>query len=50
MKHLRRLVGRTKTDRIRNTITREEVGQQPLIQVVEKKQLVVWPHSDDVKK
>lgn len=44
MKYLRRLVGRTKRDRIRNIITREEVGQQPLIQEVEKRQLQWYGH------
>lgn len=44
MKYLRRPVVRTKRDRIRNTITREEVGQQPLIQEVEKRQLQWYGH------
>lgn len=44
MKYLRRIVGRTKRDRIRNTVTREEVGLEPLIQEVEKRQLKWYGH------
>ena len=44
MKFLRRSVGKTKRDRIRNTIIRKETEQLPLTQQLENKQLQWYGH------
>lgn len=44
MKYLRRVVGRTKRDRVRNTTTREELHLEPLVDTLQKRQLKWYGH------
>lgn len=51
MKYLRRVVGKTRLDRIRNTQIREELDMKPVTEFIEQRQLSWWGHiqrmSDD---
>lgn len=44
MRYLRRIVGRTRRDRVRNVTTREELETEPLVETIQRKQLRWYGH------